>query len=1119
MADRASELIAASAALHYLRGIKADQAPEAQRLSARIQALTAELITLQNDDGGWPWVAPDAASGKKSPSDRMTSALAARAFAAAWSQAMMTDSGAFDRAAHYLAQEWGRVPAADLEMRAMVQHALAAMKRGSFEQANALNRSRQSLPDAALAELALALAELDRATLAGELLDILSARAKSEAVEPGAKRRTYWQGNGQRWNRGPAETTALAALAYARVRPQAPELAGAVEWLLAHRVGDGWQPPKAHGPALEALSAYFGKAQSAEDRYRLVVTVNDAEVYRADIAGATESKGILVPRKALKLGDRNRVRFQIEGRGTFGYSVSLTGFARDFGPEQKRDGKLFTVDSRDYLAADPELDGKTLPTGFDSVVNPHPFTNKVTQVGLGGRARVEITTSLHDFPNRPNWDRDFLVIEETLPAGTTLIEGSLQSSAVNSTLVDGVLSLYYPPGSFPGAIRYDVYGYLPGEYRASPTRFRSAYDPGEQHLGPVGTLRVLSPGETPNDPYRATPDELLARGKAHFDAGRFHEAAGPLEELFGGYTPRDEVARDAARMLLTVHIKDYQPRKIVQDFEILKEKAPDLTIPFDEVLVVGRAYRDIGEHERAYLVWRAIVEASYLEDAQVGEVLRRRGKTLDGVAYLLDLWRDYPNTASIETDLFGLSQLLAVSAGKAFTDPALRKELADAGVTRSELLLQAIRLDQVLLVGSPRNPLADEISLAVVGDFLEIENYEAVVRLAARYAVLYPKSSFLDSFQYSEALGEFNLGHYDRAIEVAERISKATYKDANGVDQPSPNKWQATYILGQIYDARRQPAKAVEYYKLVADRFSDAAGAVKGLTRKDLKLPEVSIVRPGVKVAALPPGGLNRIAAEPPKVSDKPAVALDYRNIPEADVKVYPVDLMRLYLTRRNLDGIAGIDLAGITPLVETTVKLGDGQDFDDKIKTIDLPLEKEGAYLVMIRGENLYASGIVLVSPLALEVLEEADAGRVRVTVRDAKTKDPVRKVSVKVIGSENPTFLSGQTDLRGVYVAEGVRGQVTAVARRDTAQYAFYRGTTRVGPRPVPCPMHRPRAPNAPPATVGGEVSTTSTSAGTSRCRTSPTRCSRSSGWRTATRRAARGSTRRSSPRPARP
>ena len=179
---------------------------------------------------------------------------------------------------------------------------------------------------------------------------------------------------------------------------------------------------------------------------------------------------------------------------------------------------------------------------------------------------------------------------------------------------------------------------------------------------------------------------------------------------------------------------------------------------------------------------------------------------------------------------------------------------------------------------------------------------------------------------------------------------------------------------------------------------------------------------------------------------------LNYRNIAEVDVKVYPVDLMRLYLTRRNLDGIAGIDLAGITPLLEKTVKLGDGADFQDKLKALDLPLEKEGAYLVMIRGENLYASGIVLVSPLKLEVAEEPGAGRVRVTVRDARTGELRPKVLVKVIGGDNPSFFSGETDLRGVFVAEGLNGQVTAVARKGTSQYAFHRGTALVGAPPPP-------------------------------------------------------------------
>ncbi len=180
-------------------------------------------------------------------------------------------------------------------------------------------------------------------------------------------------------------------------------------------------------------------------------------------------------------------------------------------------------------------------------------------------------------------------------------------------------------------------------------------------------------------------------------------------------------------------------------------------------------------------------------------------------------------------------------------------------------------------------------------------------------------------------------------------------------------------------------------------------------------MPEVSVIRPPARPAVaerleggkVDPGvlvvSLKGAAGVAVRAADPatPGIALDYRNIAQVDVKAYPVDLMQLYLTRRNLNGIAGIDLAGITPLVEKTVTLGDGADYGDKARSIDLPLTKDGAYLVMLRGENLYASGIVLVSPIELEVLEDADGGRVRVTVRDAQTKDFLSKVQVKVIGS----------------------------------------------------------------------------------------------------------------------
>jgi TolA-binding protein len=1063
-ADRASDLLASASALAYLKSSGGSSAPEASRLADRIRGLVAEMVTLQNEDGGWSWVGGQGGQ----PSDRLTSALVAWALASAEPLGLVADPKTLDKAAAWLTQataaNW--TDASDLEMRAALLHALSTRRKATFEQANSLNRVRQGLSDVALAYLALTFANLGRPELAGEVLDVLGPRAKTESAGPGLPARRYWEGASQNpWHRGPAEATALAALAFARVRPQAAELKGAVEWLLAHRVGPGWQPAKVKGPALAALGAYYGRAKEAEDRYRLVITVNDERVGTIEATGSTEGKAFRVPRKALKIGDRNRVRFDVEGRGQFGYAVTLTGFTRDFGPDQTPVNRPFLVSRRVYHPAEPELDGKPLPSGFGVAVNPQYFENTVTQVALGGRARVLIDAHRIQRAGQPAWEREFLILKETLPAGTTLVEGSVQSQASHFELADGVLTFYFAPDRQPGGVRYDVFGYLPGQYRALPPQLSSAYEPGRRHLGKPSDLKVLSPGEKSTDPYKPTPDELYARGKALFDAGRLAEAAPPLEALWSAYTLRDDIAKDAARMLLAVHIRHNDARKVVQYFEVLKEKAPELVLPFDDIRAVGRAYAEIGEHERAYLVWRAVAEASYLEDARVGEVLRQRGKPLEGLAFLLDLWREYPNSASIESDFFGLAQVIAGLAGKATTDPPTRHALAAAGANRSDLLLQAIRLTQAFLAQSPRNPLADEASLALVGNFLELEDYKAVVALARRFAALYPKSTYLDSFQYSEALGRFHLGEYDRAIEVAEAIAKATYKDANGVEQPSPNKWQALYILGQIYDARRRPSRALGYYERVAERFTDAADAARDLKRKELKLPEVSVLRPaaGAPVAGV---GLRAIAPAPERPDtppDKSKVELNYRNIAEADVKVYPVDLMRLYLTRRNLDGIAGIDLAGITPLHETAIKLGDGADFEDKVRALSLPLDREGAYLVMVRGENLYASGVVLVTPVEMEVREESASGRVRVTVRDARTKDPMPKVQVKVIGTENPAFLGGETDLRGVYVAEGVRGTVTAVARRDSGQYAFYRGTTHVGAPPAP-PAATPTEPGKP-------------------------------------------------------
>ncbi len=222
-------------------------------------------------------------------------------------------------------------------------------------------------------------------------------------------------------------------------------------------------------------------------------------------------------------------------------------------------------------------------------------------------------------------------------------------------------------------------------------------------------------------------------------------------------------------------------------------------------MAIGTAYRDIKEYERAMIVWRRTDRGQLPGGCPRGRAAASAGKDARG-----DGLPDRP-VAVLSQHGVDRERFLRALAGpdpggksRAFTDPNLRRELAAAGITRSELLLQTIRMIQVFLAQSPRNPMADEASLALVGAFIELEDFKSVVRLAGRFAKVYPKSTYLDSFQYSEALGNFHLGQYDRAVEVAGTIARATYKDAAGAEQPSPNKWQALYHPRP--DLRRAPA-------------------------------------------------------------------------------------------------------------------------------------------------------------------------------------------------------------------------------------------------------------------------------------------------------------------------
>ncbi|MDA1266928.1 MAG: hypothetical protein O2816_17745, partial [Planctomycetota bacterium] len=219
--------------------------------------------------------------------------------------------------------------------------------------------------------------------------------------------------------------------------------------------------------------------------------------------------------------------------------------------------------------------------------------------------------------------------------------------------------------------------------------------------------------------------------------------------------------------------------------------------------------------------------------------------------------------------------------------------------------------------------------------------------------------------------------------------------------------------------ARQDADTAEEYYDRVDHLYSDAKEALTGFRHRALVLEEVTTARPGEAVS----------------------LDLDVQNLGEVELLVYGVDLMTLYLREKDLSQITSVNLAGIAPTLQATIDLTGARDLREREAKAELSLTKPGAYLVIARSGGLHASGLILVTDLELEVAEDPVSGRVRVQALDRGDGHYPRDVDVRVVGTGGGRFVNGETDPRGLFVADGVSGSATVVARQGD-HYAFHRG-----------------------------------------------------------------------------
>ena len=1009
-----SDLLAAVSALEYARGAKANEA-DIRRLTDRARTLVSGLVVSQAADGSWPWSACNVAGDNWAPTSMSLWALAR-----ARQAGLAVNGDTTTKAQAFLQTAFTNVPANDNDARAVILHALSTVAAADFANVNRLYRERNTLSDPAVAYAAAALVNLNRTEMAKEMLDLLLTRAKRQAIDnqallniegvpPGA--------TAHPWLNDRIESTALALLALAKADPNNAKARELAQFLLHQRGCYGYRLAKSNGPAVAALAAWFGQGKFAATEYKLDVLVNDKPLTTIECKADQPSVILSVPADliAKAAGAKNRVDFRINGKGEYAYAVTLRGFS----PELKDPGTLPTHPDfkivRHYYHAPLEYRGRSL--GVES-------SSPVANLEIGQRVAVRV-----EMINLYSIERDrYLMVEEPLPAGAVLVEGSLTGSFAYSQITPAKITLFYTPGQHVGDVRYQLVGYSTGTCRVLPTVVRDAMDPARMRVGPADALTVLAPGEPSKDVYVMNDAERFAMGSALFNDGVYDEALKYLAELYKANKAYNE--RDLARMLLWIYTlpAHYDATQIVALFEVLRERHPDLVIPFDKILVVGKAYRDIGELERSCYIFRAAIDASYINDSNVSAVLQDEGQFLASIDFQAGLWREYPDSADVVNSYFALSQLLYQKAPAAHELAAQERKIAltrgrttIAGTrvpNKIDMLRETLRLLASFMTLYPENPQAPEAAFSMANAFLELKNYPAVVTTGLTAAARYPKSDPCASFQYLTALGYFWQHDYGAARKSAEIVAAGESSDRDF----------ARYIVGQIYHAEGAPAKAIEWYRKVETLYPDAKEAIDYFEAKRVSLDEISTFKPG----------------EPVELKIK------YRNVKQVAFQIYRVDLMKLYLREKSLANVTKVNLSGIKPEAELTVSLGDGKDYVDKDKTVKLPITDEAAYLAICRGDDLFTSGVVMITPLKIEVQEDATSGRVRANVLDSATSQYLPEVHVKAIGSADAEFKSGQTDLRGIFFADGLRGKATVIARLGDSRYAFYRGEKWLGAPP---------------------------------------------------------------------
>jgi alpha-2-macroglobulin len=463
------------------------------RMERILPAGVAELLSRQNEDGGWGWWQGE-------ESDTLITAYVVMGLHQVRTSGSPVDALAVQRAIGFLQTGLSSPDVPDelwqFDQQAFVHYVLAMTGRGDLEGISTLVEENDQLSHWSRALLALALERLSPDDLRAQ--EIFSNLA-STAIH--AADRVYWEEPHQSWQNLDSPTLANAVLLYSLAQhdPAAPLLEEAARHLMVQRTASGgWASTYETAWAILALSEVVRNMGEQAGEFNFSATLNDNPLANGSAQGQSQLTPVTatVPVSALHSDFPNKLIIKHEGDvGNLYYTARLM-IDRPLSdtPAFSRGIHIW----REYFIGDCTKRSKVPETGC----------NPVRKARAGDLITVRLTLTVADTAH-------FLVLQDFIPAGTEILDATWKihrdqdagDMSTSQSYQEGRGWWYFSqpeatqdhvtwaarvlePGTYE--LTYRLVARQPGEYGVLPVQARQLYSQ-DLHGQSAGGVFVIEP--------------------------------------------------------------------------------------------------------------------------------------------------------------------------------------------------------------------------------------------------------------------------------------------------------------------------------------------------------------------------------------------------------------------------------------------------------------------------------------------------------------------------------------------------------------------------------------------------------------------------------------------------